>query len=82
MKLHSALKMFLGALVLAATFITGQHFSPTVVAQSHQKWEYQIVGSNGFSNSGQIKKINELGEDGWEAVTLNAHDKVLLRRPK
>jgi hypothetical protein len=46
-----------------------------------QKWEYQIVGS-GFAGSGQVDKLNRLGEDVWEVVTLNASNRVLLRRAK
>jgi len=63
----------------------GLHCGPTVLAsrggQSRQKWEYQIVGS-GFVGSGQVDKLNKLGEEGWEVVTLNASNRVLLRRAK
>ncbi len=68
--------------MLAGAFIAGQHYSSRpVVAQSRQKWEYQIIGS-GFKSSNQVDQINKLGEDGWEAVTLNASNRILLRRAK
>ena len=71
------------ALMLIAAFIAGQHFtSPIVAAQSSSlpsqpKWEYRIVGS-----LHTVEQINKLGDEGWEAVTLNASNRVLLRRPK
>src|SRR5258708_16764831 len=43
----------------------------------YQKWEYRIVGS-----LHTVDQINKLGEEGWEAVTLNASNRVLLRRSK
>jgi hypothetical protein len=67
--------------MLVVAFIAGQQFSRPVSAESRQKWEYQIVGS-GFAGSGQVDKLNKLGEDGWEVVTLNASNRVLLRRAK
>jgi hypothetical protein len=81
MKLQRLVRIGLVALMLAAAFIAGQQSSHTVAAQSRQKWEYQIVGS-GFAGSGQVDKLNKLGEEGWEVVTLNASNRVLLRRAK
>jgi hypothetical protein len=69
------------ALMLAGAFVAGQHYSRSVVAQGRQKWEYQIIGSS-FRGSTQVDQINKLGEDGWEAVTLNASNRILLRRAK
>jgi hypothetical protein len=71
------LRIALFALMLVAAFVAGQHFASPVAAQSHQKWEYRIVGS-----IHTIEQINKLGDDGWEAVTLNASNRVLLRRSK
>ena len=81
MKLHPFARIGLVVLMLMAAFIAGQQYSRPVAAQSRQKWEYQIVGS-GFAGSGQVDKLNKLGDDGWEVVTLNASNRVLLRRPK
>ena len=81
MKLHRFARISLVVLMLVAAFIAGQQFSRPVSAQRRQKWEYQIVGS-GFVGSGQVNKLNQLGEDGWEVVTLNASNRVLLRRAK
>jgi hypothetical protein len=81
MKLHPFVRICLVALMLVGAFIAGQQYSRPVVAQSRQKWEYQIVGS-GFAGSGQVDKLNKLGEEGWEVVTLNASNRVLLRRAK
>jgi hypothetical protein len=69
------------ALILVFAYIAGQHSSTSAAAQSRQKWEYEIVGSS-FSGSGQVDKLNKLGEEGWEVVTLNASNRVLLRRAK
>jgi hypothetical protein len=52
-----------------------------VVAQSRQKWEYEIVGST-LGGNGQVEKLNKRGEEGWEVVTLNASNRILLRRVK
>jgi hypothetical protein len=66
-----------GAFMLLVAFLAGQYFARPVAAQGHQKWEYKIVGS-----LHTVDQINKLGEDGWEAVTLNASNRVLLRRAK
>ena len=81
MRLHRLVRIGLGALMLVGVFIAGQQYSRPVAAQSRQKWEYQIVGSS-FAGSGQVDKLNKLGEEGWEVVTLNASNRVLLRRAK
>jgi hypothetical protein len=81
MKLHSLVRTGWVVLMLVGAFIAGQQYSHPVAAQSLQKWEYQIVGS-GFVGSGQVDRLNKLGEEGWEAVTLNASNRVLLRRAK
>jgi hypothetical protein len=39
----------------------------------------QIVGC-GVGCSGQLAEINKLGEQGGEAVTLNASNRILLKR--
>jgi hypothetical protein len=71
------LRIVLVAMMLVAAFVGGQHFASPVAAQSPQKWEYKIVGS-----IHTVDQINKLGDDGWEAVTLNASNRVLLRRRK
>lgn len=81
MKLHAMLRIGLVALTLVGTFIAGQHYSRTAAAQSPQKWEYRIVGC-GAGCSGQVAEINKLGDEGWEALTLNASNRVLLKRAK
>ena len=81
MKMHSVLRIGLVSLMLVGAFIAGQHYSRSAAAQGPQKWEYEIVGC-GVGCSGQVAKINKLGDEGWEVVTLNASNRVLLKRAK
>jgi hypothetical protein len=81
MRLHSIIRVGLVALMLLVSFMAGQQYSRPVAAQSRQKWEYTIIGS-GFGGNGQVEKLNKLGEEGWEVVTLNASNRILLRRAK
>jgi hypothetical protein len=81
MKLHSVARIGLVSLMLVGAFVAGQYYPRTAAAQSTQKWEYQIVGCS-VGCSGQIAQINKLGEEGWEVVTLNASNRILLKRPK
>ena len=81
MKPHSVVRIGLVSLMLVGTFIAGQRYSRTAAAQGPQKWEYQIVGC-GLGCSGQVAQINKLGDEGWEAVTLNASNRILLKRAK
>ena len=81
MKMHSVLRIGLVSLMLVGAFIAGQHYSRSAAAQGPQKWEYEIVGC-GVGCSGQVTKINKLGDEGWEVVTLNASNRVLLKRAK
>ena len=61
------------ALALILAFVAGQHSASAVAAQSRARWEYRIVGS-----IHTVDQINKLGEDGWEAVTLNASNSLEL----
>ncbi|PYT41976.1 MAG: hypothetical protein DMG47_16695 [Acidobacteria bacterium] len=81
MKPHAVVRIGLVSSILVGAFIAGQHYSRTAAAQSPQKWEYQIVGC-GVGCSGQVAQINKLGAEGWEVVTLNASNRVLLKRAK
>ena len=81
MKPHSVFRIGLVSLMLVGAFIVGQHYSRTAAAQGPAKWEYQIVGC-GVGCSGQVAHINKLGAEGWEVVTLNASNRILLKRAK
>jgi hypothetical protein len=74
MRLH---RIVLFTLMLIVAFMAGQQFPRTVAAQERHRWEYKIV--SGFH---AIDEMNRLGDDSWEAVTLNASNRVLMRRPK
>jgi len=81
MKTQSAVRIGLVSAMLVGAFVAGQHYSRTVAAQSAPKWEYQIVGC-GVGCTGQVAKINKLGDEGWEVVMLNASNRILLKRAK
>lgn len=54
-----------------------------------QKWEYEVIG---FPIPIDIRRLNDLGEQGWEAVSwaflqtgtglLQVEFTILLKRPK
>lgn len=81
MRLHSIIRIGFFSAALLGAFVAGQHYPRAAAAQGPQKWEYQIVGC-GVGCSGQVDKLNKLGDEGWEAVTLNASNRILLRRAK
>jgi len=72
-------------LVLFGAFCIGQVYSASTSAQARQKWEYQVVGVPPQIGAGRkaenLKVLNTLGEDGWEAVGLNNYS-LLLKRSK
>jgi hypothetical protein len=82
MKLYSVVRIGSVALMLAGAFLVGQHYSRTAAAQGVAKWEYKIVGCGGPGCHGQVAEINKLADDGWEVVTLNASNRILLKRAK
>lgn len=82
MNLRSVIRIGTVLLMLVGAFIAGQHYSRTATAQSPGKWEYQIVGCGGLGCSHQVDEINKLADQGWEVVTLNASNRVLLKRAK
>ena len=82
MKPHSVVRIGLVSLMFVGAFIAGQHYSRAAAAQSPQKWEYQIVGCGVVGCAGQVAQINKLGDEGWEVVTLNASNRILLKRAK
>jgi hypothetical protein len=82
MRLHPLVRIGSAAVLVMAAFPVGQQYPRTAAAQSRQKWEYQVVTSGFIGSRSQVEKLNQLGEDGWEAINLNAHDRVLLKRAK
>ena len=82
MRLHPLVRIGSVAVLVAAAFLVGQQYPRTASAQSPQKWEYQVVGSGFIGSRSEVEKLNQLGEAGWEAINMNAHEKVLLKRAK
>ena len=82
MKPHPFVRIASIVLLAIAAFLAGQQYPRTVAAQSRPQWEYQVVGSGFIGSRSQIEKLNQLGRDGWEAINMNAHEKVLLKRLK
>jgi len=54
-----------------------------------QEWEYKVISDKGLSEEELEKKMNELGEQGWEFVwpifnLANAHstpNRLVFKRP-
>jgi hypothetical protein len=74
----------LAALLLAA-FGAGHRYSVSASAQAKQKWEYQIVKLDRIeritTGTFEVKGLSNLGDDGWEAVSIN-DSWILLKRNK
>lgn len=49
-----------------------------------QKWEYKVVSLSSMSTvvDEHLKQLNELGLEGWEAITALSGIGLLLKRPK
>jgi hypothetical protein len=43
------------------------------------KWEYLIIN---FRPTAVLPELNKLGDEGWEAVTIDPAGWLLLKRPK
>ena len=82
MRLRPLVRIGSVVVLMVAAFPAGQQFSRTAAAQSRPKWEYQIVASGFIGSRSEVEKLNQLGEDGWEAINMNTHEKVLLKRAK
>lgn len=68
MRSQRLVRLLVLTLMLLGAFFIGQLHSASTSAQAAQKWEYQIV-----KIPREIKALNTLGEDGWEAVGLNSY---------
>ena len=85
MKLNRFVRTVSLAALLLAAFGVGHWYSVSASAQAKQKWEYQIVKLDRIDHSTtgtfEVKGLNHLGDDGWEAVSVN-DSWILLRRNK
>ena len=77
MKLRTPVSIVLVAFLLVLAFVAGQNRAQSVAAQSpptpnHPRWEYSVV-----SGLHIVQKMNELGDDGWEAVS-SANNRVIM----
>jgi hypothetical protein len=84
MNLHGITRVALLAMLLFGAFGFG-HYSTSVSAQGRQKWEYRVVKLDRMQQNAadtfEVKGLSGLGEDGWEAVSIN-DSWVLLKRSK
>lgn len=53
---------------ILASFILVTGGNPDLYANGVQKWEYMCIQMNVFTE-GHTKRLNELGQEGWELVT-------------
>ena len=85
MRSHWLVRVVLSTLMILGAFVIGQRYSASTSAQARQKWEYQVVKADRIERNGaaafEIKGLSKLGEDGWEAVSIN-DSWVLLKRSK
>jgi hypothetical protein len=85
MRSHRLVRAILLTLLLLGAFVIGQRYSGSASAQARQKWEYQVVKADRIERQGttglEVKGLNKLGEDGWDAVGIN-DSWVLLKRSK
>ncbi|MSV31426.1 MAG: DUF4177 domain-containing protein [Bryobacterales bacterium] len=52
-----------------------------------QKWEYRVVNCYGLSGAKKVDVLNQLGEEGWQLVSVTFTDdgtnkELYLKRPK
>ena len=85
MRLDRLVRVVLLTLMLLGAFGAGQLYSVSTSAQARQKWEYQVVKADRIERNGaaafEVKGLDKLGEDGWEAVGIN-DSWVLLKRSR
>src|SRR6476661_5054929 len=72
---RAVVRVLLLTLMLLVAFGIGERYSASSLAQSRQKWEYQVVKADRIDrdggNTSQIRGLKELGEEGWEAAGMN-----------
>ena len=47
-----------------------------------QKWEYITYNPNDYAKTNVLKFINDLGDQGWELVTVGSYGTYTFKRPK
>lgn len=47
--------------------------------QAYDKFEYKVIRINSYDRDLE-KKLNELGQEGWELVSINKDEDVLNRQ--
>ena len=65
-------------IIALAVVITVMVSSFGATSQQTERWEYQVVLSTWGSLDANVKKINNLGREGWDVISVVSWDNELV----